>query len=186
MLFSYNYVYFRCPWWLETYLDLNANQSPPPPPPPREVIITFRVEVFYPPPPPSPSPSNNPSVETVSYCRMDQITHWCYILTNGQYTLITSHKAQPKYTLWNGLGLDFTGLIPQGHDKVISRSRQGRVNTGEKQVKIACFFVFFYNYVHFRYLGWPKIYLDSNKDLYQNTPRDHGIIKKRVGGVIPH
>ena len=67
-----------------------------------------------------------------------QITHCCYILTNGQYTLITSDN-QPNHTWLNGLGWDFTGLF-QGHGKVISRSRQCQINA--KQVKLLVFVVF--------------------------------------------
>ena len=94
---------------------------------PREVAeITFRVGGFVTPPP----PSNHPCVNTVSYRTMYKIAHWCYILTNDQYI----YKAKPKYTWWNRLGLYFTGFLPQGHGKVISRLQQGQISL--KWVKI--------------------------------------------------
>ena len=40
---------------------------------------------------------------------------------------------QPKYTLCHELGLGLTGVLPQGHNKVISRSQEGQLSL--KQVK---------------------------------------------------
>ena len=39
---------------------------------------------------------------------------------------------------------DFTGLLPQAHGKVISRSQQGQISS--KRVKIVCFCCFCYKY----------------------------------------
>ena len=80
---------------------------------------------------------------------IDQIAHWYYILTNGQYTLITSDKAQPKYTFvvkWVVVGFRrvVTPRSWQGRLKVMARSNQ--LKTAEMQF----FCCFFYNYVHFR------------------------------------
>ena len=36
----------------------------------------------------------------------------------------TYDESQPKYTWWHGLGLGLTGVLPQGHNKVIARSQK--------------------------------------------------------------
>ena len=46
----------------------------------------------------------------------------------------TLDESQPKFTWWHGLGLGFKVVLPQGHDKVISRSQQGQISL--KFVKI--------------------------------------------------
>ena len=40
----------------------------------------------------------------------------------------TFDESQLKYTWWHGLGLRFTGVSPQGHDKVILRSHEGQIS----------------------------------------------------------
>ena len=51
-----------------------------------------------------------------------------------------SVRAQPMYTWWHVLVISFTGELPQGHGKVISRSQQGQISS--KRLKIP-FFLFF-------------------------------------------
>ena len=62
--------------------------------------------------------------------------------------------------------------------------QQGQI--GPKQLKISCFWWFFYIYVHLSCLWWLETYLDPNTDLYQNNPKKLQDNNKRVGGVIPH
>ena len=58
--------------------------------------MALKVQGFLSPPPPPWASSNHPFVNTVSYGRMDQIAHRCSILTNDQYTLITSDNIQTQ------------------------------------------------------------------------------------------
>ena len=55
-------------------------------------------------------------------------------------TFIKSVRTQPMWTWWHGLVMSFTGELPQGHGKVISRSQQGQMSS--KQLKIAFYVVF--------------------------------------------
>ena len=93
------------------------------------------------------------------------------------------HLTTPNLSKYVEMGLHFTGLLPQGYCKVISRSQQGKICS--KQLKISCFCWFFYNYVHFRCLWWLETCLDPNTDLYQNTSRDYRIIIKGLEGLYP-
>ena len=51
-----------------------------------------------------------------------------------------SVRAQPMYTWWHVLVISFTGELPQGHGKVISRSQQGQISS--KRLKILLFLFF--------------------------------------------
>ena len=42
-------------------------------------------------------------------------------------TLNTYDESQPNYTWWHGSGLGLTGVLPQGHNKVIARSQKGQI-----------------------------------------------------------
>ena len=66
--------------------------------------------------------------------------------------IVTLDKSQPNYTLCHGLGLGLTGVLPQGHNKVIPRSQEGQL--GLKQVKIACFCWFCFNSAHLSCQWW--------------------------------
>ena len=130
LLFSYNYVHFRCPWWFETYLDLNADQSTPPPTPICYHNISGRG--FYPPPFPFKQP----------FCRH------CLIWQNGpNNTLMLYFDQWPIYInyIWQsttqvymvkGSGARFYGVVTprswQSHLKVKESSNQHK--TGEKSL----------------------------------------------------
>ena len=78
---------------------------------------------------------------------------------------------------WVSLGLAFTWVLPEGHDKVIPRSQQGQISS--KQVKIARFCCFFYDAVYRFTCEVIKIesHLDRNTDIYQEMPqKDLGVI----------
>ena len=93
------------------------------------------------------------------------------------------HLMRPNLRKHVEMGLYLTGLVPQSHCKFISRSQQGQI--GSKQLKISCFWRFFYNYVHFSCLWWLETHLDPNTDLYQNTSKDYRIIIKGLEGLYP-
>ena len=61
---------------------------------------------------------------------MDQIIDSTIVMFGPMATTSnTLYEYQPKYTCrWHGLGLGFKGVLPQGHDKVISRSQQGQIS----------------------------------------------------------
>ena len=60
---------------------------------------------------------------------MDQIINSTIVMLGPMATTSnTLDESQTKYTWWHGLGLGFKGVLPQGHDKVISRSQQGQIS----------------------------------------------------------
>ena len=76
------------------------------------------------------------------------------------------------------------GCISQGwYPKVIARWYQGLI--GSKQLKISCFWWYFYNFVHFSCLWCLETYLDSNTDLYENISKHYRIIIKGPEGLYP-
>ena len=75
-------------------------------------------------------------------CTFPNIMNWCeergdIVFEPMASTSNKSVRAQPMYTWWHVLVISFTGELPQGHGKVISRSQQGQISS--KRVKIACF-----------------------------------------------
>ena len=78
-------------------------------------------------------------------CTFANIMNWCeergdIVFEPMASTSNKSLRAQPMYTWWHVLVISFTGELPQGHGKVISRSQQGQISS--KRLKIP-FFLFF-------------------------------------------
>ena len=75
------------------------------------------------------TPSNYPFVTPFSYGRNGPNDKTIVMFGPMASTSNTFDESQPKYTWWHGLGLGFTWVLPQGHDKVISRSQEGQISS---------------------------------------------------------
>ena len=93
------------------------------------------------------------------------------------------HLIRPNLSKHVEMGLHFTGLVPQSHCQVISRSQQGQI--GSKQLKISCFWWFVYNYVHFSCLWWLETYLDPRNGFILKHLKRLQDKNKRAGGGNP-
>ena len=110
---------------------------------------------------------------------IDQITHWCYILTlpwpwdntrpwqgHLKVTARSNQLKEAENILFLLFFYNYVHLLWPSDDKVISRSQQGQI-IYKKLVRIACFCCFCYNYVHFR-LGLTP--------LWSPTPAPHVLV----------
>ena len=73
------------------------------------------------------------------------------------------------YPCVHGLELGFIGVLPQGHDKVISRSHQVKIKPimGENIVEV------WLQFCSPEMSTVDKTSIDSSMEIYQNTPRSY-------------
>ena len=80
-----------------------------------------------------------------------------------------------------GWGFSLTGVLPQSHNKIISRSQESQLSL--KQVKIAYFCWFCFISAHLPMV--VDTHLDPSMEIYQNTSSGYRV-NTGAGGVISH